>query len=298
MSILGNLESELARWRRGGATPRFWLRDDDATRPTPALDRLLGLVRRHDVPLLLAVIPAEATDALARAIGDEALVTPAVHGYAHRRHTPEGVPALELGGGRAVEEVLDELKTARARLGDLFGERLSGILVPPWNRLSREVAARLHEVGFTALSTNSWHDDGSSLPQLNTQIDIVDWADGRRGRPLEWAMGELLRRLKQARKRGGAPLGILSHHLAHDEQAWATLEALIRYLKERGFAFEKADVLVEERHASTSAGSNLSNALTPPPAFGRTLPVEGREGAKLSVLLPLDGGGGPKGRRG
>jgi peptidoglycan/xylan/chitin deacetylase (PgdA/CDA1 family) len=138
------------------------------------------------------------------------------------------------------------LRTARARLGDLFGERLSGILVPPWNRLSREVAARLHEVGFTALSTNSWHEDGSSLPQLNTQIDIIDWADGRRGRPLEWAMGELLRRLRQARKRGGAPLGILSHHLAHDERAWATLEALIRYLKERNFAFERADALVEE----------------------------------------------------
>jgi hypothetical protein len=29
-----------------------------------------------------------------------------------------------------------------------------------------------------------------------------------------------------------------------------------------------------------------------------TLPVEGREGAKLSALLPFDGGGGPKGRRG
>ncbi len=117
---------------------------------------------------------------------------------------------------------------------------------PPWNRLSREVAARLHEVGFTALSTNSWHEDGSSLPQLNTQIDIVDWANGKRGRSLEWTMGELLRRLEQARGRGGAPLGILSHHLVHDEQAWATLEGLIRYLKERGFVFGQADVLVEE----------------------------------------------------
>jgi hypothetical protein len=59
-------------------------------------------------------------------------------------------------------------------------------------------------------------------------------------------MGELLRRLEQARERGGAPLGILSHHLVHDEQAWATLEGLIRYLKERDFVFGKAVVLVEE----------------------------------------------------
>jgi peptidoglycan/xylan/chitin deacetylase (PgdA/CDA1 family) len=246
MSVFDKVERELARWRESGLTPRFWLRDDDATRPTPALDRLLGLVRQYDVPLLLAVIPAEATEALAQAIRHEPLVTPAVHGYAHRRHTPDDMPAMELGGERPVEEMLDELRLGRERLSRLFGERLSGILVPPWNRLSREVAARVHEAGFTALSTNSWHEDGSALPQLNTQVDIVDWANGRRGQTVEWATGELLRRLEQARRRGGAPLGILSHHLVHDEQAWMTLEALIRYLKERGFAFEHADVLVEE----------------------------------------------------
>jgi hypothetical protein len=39
--------------------------------------------------------------------------------------------------------------------------------------------------------------------------------------------------------------------------------------------------------------SHSSTMLTPPPAFGRTLPVEGREGARLAALLPLDGGGGP-----
>ena len=225
MSVFDDLEPELACWRRKGLIPRFWLRDDDATRPTPALDRLLGLVHTYDAPLLLAVIPADATEALARRIGGERLVTPAVHGYAHRRHTPDGVPAMELGGKRPVSEILDDLRAGRERLLGLFGGRLSGILVPPWNRLSREVAARLHEAGFTALSTNSWHEDGSS----------------------EWATGELLRRLEQARERGGAPLGILSHHLVHDEQAWSTLEGLLRNLKERGFAFEKADVLVEEQ---------------------------------------------------
>lgn len=247
MSVFDGVESELAHWRREGRAPRFWLRDDDATRPTLALDRLLDLVRVYDVPLLLAVVPEDATEELAERIGSERLVTPAVHGYAHRRHTADGVPAMELGGERPVGEILAELKTGREKLHRLFGERLSGILVPPWNRLSREVAARLHEAGFTGLSTNSWHEDGSVLPQLNTQIDIVDWASGRRGHSLEWAMGELLRRLQQARERGGAPLGILSHHLVHDDQAWATLESLIRILKERDFAFEKADVLAEEQ---------------------------------------------------
>jgi hypothetical protein len=242
-----DLDAELSLWREGGLTPRFWLRDDDATRPGPALDRLIGLVRRFEAPLLLAVIPHAATDALAERIAGEPLVTPCTHGFAHRRRTPDDVPPAELDGARPTADILAELVAARARMRDLFGARVSGILVPPWNRLSREVAARLHEPGFSALSTNSWHEDGSRLPQLNTQIDIVDWAGGRRGHTIEWAAGELLRRLGQARERGGSPLGILSHHLVHDEQAWETLEWLLRTLgTERRFAFVEADRLVAD----------------------------------------------------
>jgi len=43
MSVFDDLEPELACWRRKGLIPRFWLRDDDATRPTPALDRVANL---------------------------------------------------------------------------------------------------------------------------------------------------------------------------------------------------------------------------------------------------------------
>ncbi len=246
MSLFAAIEAEFDEWFRRGLAPCFWLRDDDAMQPSRALDRLIEMVRRYDVPLLLAVIPVDATAALAEQIVDEPRVTPCVHGYAHRRHTPDGTPPLELGGDRPADEILLELARGRERLTGLFGDRLSRILVPPWNRLSNEVASRLHEVGFTALSTNSWHDDGSTLPQLNTQIDIIDWGRDRQGHTIEWAAGELLRRLRQARERGGFPLGILSHHLIHDAQAWDTLKWLLHYLRtERGFAFEAADDLVD-----------------------------------------------------
>jgi hypothetical protein len=117
--------------------------------------------------------------------------------------------------------------------------------VPPWNRIAPEVAARIHECGFTGLSTNSWHANGTTLPELNTQIDIIDWADGGKCHSLEWTAGELLRRLQQARGRGGAPLGILTHHLVLDGRGWRTLRDLILYLKiKKGFAFEPADTLL------------------------------------------------------
>ncbi len=244
MSPFAELDRELARWAGEGLAPRLFLRDDDATRPSPALDRLIALARRHRAPVLLAIIPADATPALAERIAMEPLVTPCVHGYAHRRHTPDTEKAVELGGDRDVDEVLAELRAGRARLQELFGSRLSGILVPPWNRIAPAVAARVHEAGFRALSTHAWRPTGTRLPELNTHVDIFDWHGGRKGRPLDWTIAETRRRLGEARARGGLPVGILSHHLVHDDDAWATLDGLLSYLTEdKGLAFRNADDL-------------------------------------------------------
>lgn len=245
MSAFAAVEEELALWAAAGLAPRFWLRDDDAVEPTPALERLIAFARRRGVPVLLAVVPSRATRALADRLADEPLVRPCQHGIAHRNHAPDGRPSLELGGMQRAEDILSDLAAGRARLLDLFGDRLSGILVPPWNRIAPEVAAQLHALGFTGLSTWSWQRKGTSLPELNTQVDVMDWAGGHRGRDLAWTAGELLRRLVQARDRGGAPLGILTHHLVHDERAWATLDELVTWLAEgRGLAFDSADDLI------------------------------------------------------
>ncbi|MDN2580815.1 polysaccharide deacetylase family protein [Aquibium sp. ELW1220] len=245
MTVFAAVEDELALWDAAGLAPRFWLRDDDAVEPTPALERLIGFARRRNAPVLLAVVPARVTQALADRLADEPLVRPCQHGISHRNNAAEGMPSLELGGAQPAEDVLAELAQGRARLLGLFGDRLSGILVPPWNRMAPEVAARLEEIGFSGLSTWSWQRKGTSLPELNTQIDVMDWAGGQRGRDLAWTAGELLRRLVQAREKGGAPLGILTHHLVHDERAWSTLDELVAWLAdERGFAFESAEALI------------------------------------------------------
>ena len=58
------LASEIGRWRDAGRPVEFWLRDDDAVRPTRPLERLLRLAETFDVPPALAVIPAQAESAL------------------------------------------------------------------------------------------------------------------------------------------------------------------------------------------------------------------------------------------
>ena len=57
MSPWQRLSAELDQWQALGRAATLWWRDDDAETATPALEKLLGLQRRHGVPLALATIP-------------------------------------------------------------------------------------------------------------------------------------------------------------------------------------------------------------------------------------------------
>lgn len=74
------LRDELRRWSETGRKVKFWFRDDDAIEPTPALDRLLSLANRFDVPMALAIIPGPTGEALAERLTRESHITATVHG--------------------------------------------------------------------------------------------------------------------------------------------------------------------------------------------------------------------------
>ncbi len=277
-----DVRSALDRAFDAGRTVRIWLRDDDCVAVTPALERLASLCSSFGLPILLAVIPEPAEPLLAGWIAAHPTVTPCQHGFAHRNHAGPGERARELDGLRPLEEVLDELARGRAKLQALFGDRLSDILVPPWNRIDTDLVSRLSGLGYSALSTFG-PPEFSGLRRLNSDLDIIDWRNGRVGRPLD----DLARKL--AGLLGGAPrpswpdssrpstpsggtdvseqaagvpdrrvgvegrdepghdeatgdqlrgvtdvaqtIGILTHHLAHDATAWATLEKLLERLR-------------------------------------------------------------------
>ncbi len=178
------VEAELDRAFDTGRTIQIWLRDDDCVAVTPALERLDALCRRLDLPILLAVIPEPAEPDLAGWIAGHPAVTPCQHGFAHRNHAASGERARELGGLRPAEAVLDELARGRAKLQALFGGRLSDILVPPWNRIDADLVPRLPGLGYAALSTFGPQEAGG-IRRLNSDLDIIDWRNGRVGRPLD-----------------------------------------------------------------------------------------------------------------
>ena len=226
MNALPLIAAALAAREAQGRPVRFWLRDDDAVTDTPALERLIGWSQRAQAPVLLAVIPALADDALARRLASAPLLIPCQHGLSHTNHAPTGEKSAEFGPHRPLSAMIRDIERGRALMRDRFGARAAPVFVPPWNRISADLTAPLAGLGFTALSTFG----PPRLPlapgmaEINTDLDIIDWRGGRRGRPLPELDAELARHLAGT---GARPAGILTHHLVHDENAWDFLDALI-----------------------------------------------------------------------
>jgi predicted glycosyltransferase len=249
---LGAALDEIAT--QGIALP-FWWRDDDAVAPSPALDRLIGLVRRFKVPVALAAIPLLATPALARRLAGEPLVDVIVHGLAHRNHAPQGQLSSELGIGQPLLDRMAALYGAHERLRRLFGAKVAPMLAPPWNRIGDDLAERLGEVGFRALSTFKRRRALEAAPgvlQVNTHVDPVFWR-GHGGLRDEAAMLDDLAALARetaAQPEGERePIGLLTHHLEHDPWIWRFVEELLECLAaHRAVRFTRPSELLAARN--------------------------------------------------
>ena len=245
-----SLTAALDRATGAGRQVDVWLRDDDAVTTTKALDRLAALARRSAMPVLLAVIPDPADRHLVRFVNSEPLLTPTQHGFAHVNHAGFLQRACELGLHRGRETILAELALGRDKMAALFGSRRSDILVPPWNRIAPELVPALPQLGFGGLSTYaSLHANSPGLDILNAGLDIIDWRNGR----VCHREDKLVSRLAGLIDDGG-PVGILTHHLVHDEAAWLFLDrALDRLAAHPAVRFTAADRLRPERDAAARA---------------------------------------------
>ena len=226
------LAAAMRRWQDGGRQVRFWLRDDDAVEPTPALERLIRLCGHHGVPFTLAAIPLKATEALGKRLASEEGIAVTVHGWSHRNHAPVGEKKQELGPHRPKETVAGELRDGVVRLGNLFPERFLPVLVPPWNRIDPSLVPDLKALGFEALSVfgNAKAQHKALLQVVNTHIDLMDWHGTRGCRDHADLVADIIKALEQRVVGGEEPIGILAHHLVHDESAWLFLHRLFEFV--------------------------------------------------------------------
>ncbi|MCJ2123042.1 glycosyltransferase [Methylobacterium sp. J-077] len=220
-----SVDEAAARGRR----VRFWWRDDDAVAASPALDRLTDLAEAHAVPLLLAAIPAGIEPSLGERLASAETVRVAVHGLAHHNHAPPGEKPAEFGPHRRLDALMAEaaagLRIARERLPDAA---LLPVFVPPWNRLAPDLAAALPELGYRGLSAVP----GPAIPGLvraDATLDPIDWRGTRSLRDPEALLRDLAAQIAGDPLR---PVGLLTHHRAHDAAIWAFLAALLAVFDE------------------------------------------------------------------
>ncbi len=231
-SDLQPLAEELSRAADQGMSLPIWWRDDDAVHPSAKLERLVRLTDRLDIRPLLAVIPAKATAALADWLL-HANTDAAQHGHAHANHAPTGSKSCEFPDRLSSKETEGLLQAGHRRMDAFFGRSWLPIFVPPWNRFAERHLTLLPDCGFKVYSGFG---DAPVLPEgllpLNAHIDIMQWRPERRFIGTEACLAALTREIARRREAASAePIGLMTHHLVHDEEAWAFLEALADYLE-------------------------------------------------------------------
>jgi hypothetical protein len=246
MDIWQPVAAALEECSRLGVSPRFWLRDDDASGPAAALDRLIKLSATFEIPITLAIIPATTGEDLAAHLAPHTFAVPVVHGWAHKNHAGMGEKKQEFGLHRPLAEMQDELSLALEKMNTLYPERLVPMFVPPWNRIAAELIGFLDKAGYSALSRFGTAADvpvADGIAEINTHIDIMDWRGGKRCKDHHVLARLLAEALSQSLAGGGYPVGILTHHLVHDQAAWDFLEKLFSFT--RGQCWLSAQELID-----------------------------------------------------
>ncbi|MBB3934115.1 glycosyltransferase [Aureimonas phyllosphaerae] len=223
----GALDERLDALAREGRPARLWWRDDDAAEPCDALDRLLEVRVRLNLPLALAVSPRLASDRLATRLSREPdHLAVIVHGIRHANNAPPGRKSCELGY-RPAGEILEGLREGLGSLRALFGPRVRPLLAPPWNRIDDELVPHLRASGYRGLSTFGPRKAAgrNGLAVVNTHCDPIAWRHGRGLADEADILEKLVRDLDR-----DEPIGILTHHLAHDRRIWHFVERLLQRL--------------------------------------------------------------------
>jgi hypothetical protein len=234
------LRRELDQWR--GRPLDLWWRDDDARAPSDALRRLIALSERHGAPVTLAVIPDGDRSDLGRLLEDAPLASVIQHGVDHVNRGPADRPH-EFEDGAAAETIAGRIESGWARLADL--PRAAKVFAPPWNTAAPSLAGAL---GLARYVGWSGYDDmtlAGAPTGVNAHLDVLRWGGGARFRGKARALNRLIRLIRERRLAGAwdAPVGLLTHHLDHDEATWAFLARLLEEVGRGGVRWRSAQEL-------------------------------------------------------
>ncbi len=230
MSHWQALSEEIKQWQQ--PIP-FWWRDDDATEDSAALQKMLAMAKQYQIPVHLAVIPQHLKESLdcIKQVQHRHDCYVLQHGFDHTSYALPEQRKIELGGTQTLVQLSDKLKRGRQLLSSQFGDQFLDILVPPWNRISDELAQELPKLGYRQLSVLASPKVAETDFLFNVHIDIINWK--QREFAGEAIVVEKIRQyLAHSRTENlnaFKPCGIMTHHLDHDLQCWQFLDKFFTF---------------------------------------------------------------------
>jgi hypothetical protein len=243
---------ELDRWADNGLTAKFWVRDDDAIQVSADLERLHDFATRRGVQIGLAVIPGKALPDLVEFLADSRReFYPMCHGWQHVNHSRGNKPA-EFGPDRPTARLIMDARSALNAFSGLF-RSAKAIFVPPFNGATAALVRALPNIGYFGVSLMpsrlertllqlsfglNWLPvvkipDFSNSPRIDVHLDVINWKT-MKAQDAEIIVNQLLQHLRGRRLgllTADAPIGLLTHHLVHNEGIWSRCEEILDVLQ-------------------------------------------------------------------
>jgi len=226
------LEHELSLWRKAGHQPILWWRDDDARVPSPALDRLLAV--RADLPISLAVIPDCDLAPLSARLIQEAGLAISQHGVDHQNRRAQGEKRSEYPWGTTLETKTQSILQGQKKL-EAVG-LAPAFYTPPWNSFDESLLAALRSCGYRIFSAGIYGKPSGEIDHVGAELDVLRWKhEPPKFKGKRRIFAALRAQLERRRKKGqwAEPIGILTHHLVHDDATWDFLAWFVEWSKRR-----------------------------------------------------------------
>ncbi|WP_342363471.1 glycosyltransferase [Terrarubrum flagellatum] len=234
------LKRTLDELRTRGLMVPIWIRDDDAVEMTGALRDFLQRLGRRRIPAALAVVPSRLSPSLETELSEVPDIELIVHGWAHANHAPAGARKSEYPAGRDEAAMTRELRDGWMRAVSLAPSRALPVFAPPWNRMTPQFAELLVAAGYRGYSSFGKAREplaAGALRCVNTHWDPIAWRDGG-GLRDESELLSLLSKLISQQLAGPRatlePIGLLTHHLVHDDWIDRFLDQLFDVLQDSG----------------------------------------------------------------
>ncbi|HUD89501.1 MAG TPA: hypothetical protein VMR17_23845 [Xanthobacteraceae bacterium] len=234
MAGWAELTAELECWRDAGAAATFWWRDDDAVDDTPQLDVLLK--QAGTIPLALAVIPGLASRDLAAKLAKHGSVVVLQHGWRHANHAPGG--NNEYPASRPMADVSKELADGRQVLTSLFGPQAIPVFAPPWHGFDACFLPLLQRNGLAGISRRGPRPSlfaAEDLVQANVHVSLIKWSIPPSFDNVDVYLDQIidhLRGRRLGRYDAAEPTGVLTHHLAQNDESYAFISQFVAIVSE------------------------------------------------------------------